>query len=256
MATFVLVPGAWLGRWAWADVADRLRSDGHDVHPITLPGLAERAAEATPAIDLDAHVADLVRTIEERDMRDMSLVGHSYAGFVITGVADRVADRLAQLVYVDSGPIPDGMSMLDFFGPEIASSLRERVAEDGDGWRLPFPPLDELGPPAAIGDIDDGTYERMRRLASPQPFATYEQPLRRVAGYEGGYERIAIVAGGTGMTVDQLKEVARSGEGPFSEMAAPDWRFVDLPTGHWPMLTAPDRLASTLVDIAAPIASR
>jgi pimeloyl-ACP methyl ester carboxylesterase len=104
MAAYVLVPGAWLGGWVWRDVAARLRGKGHDVYPITLTGLGERVHRARPEIDLETHIADVVNTIEWNDLRDVILAGHSYAGSVITGVADRIRDRVDQLVYVDSAP--------------------------------------------------------------------------------------------------------------------------------------------------------
>ena len=94
MATYVLVPGAWLGGWAWRDVAARLRAKGHDVFPITLTGLGERVHLARPEVDLETHIADVVNTVQWNDLDDVILAGHSYAGIVITGVADRIPDRL------------------------------------------------------------------------------------------------------------------------------------------------------------------
>jgi pimeloyl-ACP methyl ester carboxylesterase len=108
MATYVLVPGAWLGAWAWDRVGARLREDGHHVHPISLTGLGERASEADAGVDLDTHVADVVDAVRRDDLSDVILAGHSYAGMVVTGAVERVRDRISQLVYVDSGPFPTG----------------------------------------------------------------------------------------------------------------------------------------------------
>ena len=80
--------GAWLGGWAWQDVATRLRAKGHDVYPVTLTGLGERVHLARPEVDLETHIADVVNTIEWNDLDDVILAGHSYAGIVVTGVAD------------------------------------------------------------------------------------------------------------------------------------------------------------------------
>ena len=113
MATYVLVPGAWLGGWAWHDVATRLRAEGHEVYPVTLTGLGERVHLARPETDLETHITDVVNTIIANDLDEVILAGHSYAGIVITGVADRVPERLAKLVYVDSAPLANGMAMLD-----------------------------------------------------------------------------------------------------------------------------------------------
>jgi len=89
MATFVLVPGAWLGGWVWEPTARRLRLRGHDVHPVTLTGLGERARLGGPEVDLDTHVADVVNLVRDEGLDDVVLLGHSYAGIVVTGAADR-----------------------------------------------------------------------------------------------------------------------------------------------------------------------
>src|ERR687893_1746620 len=115
LATYILVPGAWLGGWAWRDVAARLRTGGHDVYPITLTGLGERVHLARPEVDLETHITDVVNTITWNDLDDVILAGHSYAGAVVTGVADRVAERVSQLVYVDSAPLSDEMAMTDLY---------------------------------------------------------------------------------------------------------------------------------------------
>ena len=108
MATIVLVPGFWLGAWAWAEVTGRLRAAGHDVYPVTLTGLAERAAEASPGVNVDTHVADLVGLVRTAALRDVVLVGHSGANMAVTGAADLLRDAVARVVYVDSGPMPSG----------------------------------------------------------------------------------------------------------------------------------------------------
>src|SRR5687768_12643354 len=112
MTQFVLVPGAWLGGWAWRDVAERLRRAGHDAYPVTLTGLGERVHLARPEVDLEMHIADVTNLVEFEDLADVVLVGHSYAGLVVEGVADRIPDRVAKVVYLDTGPMPDGWSML------------------------------------------------------------------------------------------------------------------------------------------------
>jgi pimeloyl-ACP methyl ester carboxylesterase len=118
MATFVLVPGFWLGAWAWAEVTPRLRAAGHDVYPVTLTGLAERAGEADPAVNVDTHVADLVGLVRTASLRDVILVGHSGANMAVTGAADLLGPRVARVVYVDSGPMPSGLASIDFHDPQ------------------------------------------------------------------------------------------------------------------------------------------
>src|SRR5690242_18592108 len=102
MATFVLVPGHWLGAWAWEEVASGLREEGHEALPVTLTGLAERAGELTPEVGLEAHIADVVDAVESAGPGPVVLVAHSGANMAVTGAADRIPDRVSRVVYVDS----------------------------------------------------------------------------------------------------------------------------------------------------------
>ncbi|EQD79479.1 esterase, partial [mine drainage metagenome] len=121
MVEFVLIPGAWLGRWAGERVTPFLEAQGHRVVPVTLPGPAERTDELGPAIGLRAHVDDTVRRIETTDLREVIRVGHSYAGAVVGGVARRIPHRIRAQVYVDTMPLAEGASRLDGFSPEGTS---------------------------------------------------------------------------------------------------------------------------------------
>ena len=141
--TYVLVPGFWAGAWIWRPVTEALRAHGHDVHPVTLTGLAERAHLATPEVDLETHITDVMNLIRYEDLSDVVLVGHSYAGLVVSAVADRIPERVRQLVYVDTGPLPDGFANADF-GPPDERARQEAVVAAGDGWRLPPPPWAEM----------------------------------------------------------------------------------------------------------------
>src|SRR5215212_9811239 len=102
VATFVLVPGGWCGGWIWKKLSPLLRAAGHDVYTPTPTGLGERAHLARPDVDLDTHILDVVNVVVFEDLRDVILLGWSYGGMVITGVADRAAERLAQLIYFDA----------------------------------------------------------------------------------------------------------------------------------------------------------
>ena len=94
MTTFVLVPGMWLGAWAWRDVTARLRAAGHDVYPLTLTGLADRRHLGGPQVDLDTHTTDITALIEAEELTDVVLAGHSYGGSPVTVAVDRIPDRI------------------------------------------------------------------------------------------------------------------------------------------------------------------
>jgi pimeloyl-ACP methyl ester carboxylesterase len=249
LATFVLVGGAWLGGWCWRPVATRLRQRGHDVYPLSLSGLGERAHLARPDIDLETHVADIVNLLAFEDLRDAILVGHSYGGVPVTGAADRAADRLARVVYVDAAPIPDGVAYLDASGPEERRFAERLVKEQGDGWRLPMPSWEDLegtagASLAGLGDAERGL---MRGRAVPHPFRTWTQPLRLANVDRAPLPKLAIL---NSFPEAQVRELIASGHPMGLAMSGPEWSFVELPTGHWPMFSVPDQLADALHDAA------
>jgi pimeloyl-ACP methyl ester carboxylesterase len=247
MAIFVLVPGAWLGGWAWRDVAARLRSRGHDVYPITLTGLGERVHLARPEIDLETHITDVVNTIEWNDLDDVILAGHSYAGIVVTGVADRIPDRIEQLVYVDSAPLADGMAMTDLYPPDALTAMRQAVDEAGDGWRWPFPGFEKLAEDASVAGLGEREQAAIAAKAVPQPWATYTQPLHLQhadAGDAVPYRRVAIAC-------DDMRGLVAAGVPQIAALAAPPWLYLELETGHWPMFSAPVALAEMLDGLVA-----
>ena len=247
MATFVLVPGAWLGGWAWREVAARLRARGHDVFPITLTGLGERVHLARPEIDLETHIADVVNTIQWNDLDDVILAGHSYAGTVITGVADRVPDRVDQLVYVDSAPLADGMAMTDLYPPDALAALRQTVDQAGDGWRWPFPGFAELAKDASVAGLGEPARALIAAKAVAQPWATYTQQLRLQhadAGDAAPYRRVVIAC-------DDIRRLVAAGVPQIVALTAPPWRYLELETGHWPMFSTPAELAEVLDGLVA-----
>lgn len=249
MAVFVMVPGAWLGGWAWDEVGERLRERGHEVHQVTLTGLGERADLARPEVDLETHIADIVRVIEDGTLDDVVLVGHSYGGIPVTGAGERVPERLATVAYVDSGPALDGAAYIDTLPPPVREAAERHVAEEGDGWALPMPSWQELEEVngASIEGIDDETRRRVQQRSTPQPFATYTQPIEVKNPDRLKLPHVLVTCS---FPLDQVREFIESGHPWFAEMAGPQWSLVALPTSHWPMFSAPDELAETLDRIA------
>ncbi len=253
MATYVLVGGAWLGGWCWQPVARRLRDDGHDAYPVTLTGLGDRVHLARPEIDLDTHITDVVNLIEYEDLHDLVLLGHSYASLVITGVADRVPGRISQLVYLDTGPLPDGVVLIDTFPPEARQRIERQVEEHGDGWRYPMPPFEELASTASLEGLDEAQLELLRSRAVAQPFGTYTQPIRLENPAREALPKLGILCS---FSLEQVQQMIASGNPLFRPLADPNWRFVELPTGHWPMFSRPEDLARLLLDRPADASAR
>jgi pimeloyl-ACP methyl ester carboxylesterase len=246
MAVYVLVGGGWLGGWCWQRVARRLRQEGHDAYPATLTGLGERVHLASPEVDLETHITDVVNLIEFEGLHDVVLLGHSYAGLVVTGVADRVPNRIFQLVYLDTGPLPDGTAIIETFPPEARRHIEQQVEELGDGWRFPMPPQEELATFGSVEGVDDAGLKLLRSRAVDQPFGTFTQPLRLENPAREALPKVGILCS---FSLEEVQTIIASGNPLFREMASPNWRFVELPTGHYPMFSRPDDLAAVLLDL-------
>jgi pimeloyl-ACP methyl ester carboxylesterase len=236
MTTYVLIPGFWLGGWAWRPVTEALRAQGHEVYALSLTGLGERAHLARPDTDLEVHVTDVLNLVRYEDLTDVVLVGHSYAGaVVITAVADRIPDRIAKLVFVDTGPLPDGVAQAEFDEPEEQAAKAELVARHGDGWQLPPPPWAQLG-----ADIDEDILATLVERSVPQPWATATTPV----SLTGAWEKLPRLGILSSLTEQQAREMAAAPM--FRHMAGEQWQFEELPTWHWPMFTRPAELAEIL----------
>jgi pimeloyl-ACP methyl ester carboxylesterase len=244
MTTYVLVPGFWLGAWAWRPVTEGLRERGHTVYPMSLTGMGERADEARPDTNLETHIDDVLNLLTSEDLHDVVLVGHSYAALVITAAADRLPERIAQLVYVDTGPLPDGMSQNDFGPPEQQAANADLVAKSGDGWQLPPPPWAALA--ADVPDVDEAAIEALTTNSVPQPWATATTPVRLTGAWEK-LPRIGILCS---FTVENVRELA-AGVPTFRHMAGDEWRYFELRTWHWPMFSQPIELAEILDGIGS-----
>jgi pimeloyl-ACP methyl ester carboxylesterase len=233
MATFVLVHGAWHGGWCWVRLARLLRDAAHEVHTPTLTGLGDRAHLARPEVDLEAHIQDVVALLEVEELRNVILVGHSYAGMVITGVAARSANRLSHLVYLDAFVPEAGKALLDYVGPR-ADALRESARAQGEGWRLPS------FPPERFGVASQRDREWLQRRLVPQPLRTWEQPLAAAGGDK--LKRTYVYCSSPAMgAFDQFAERLREDR---------KWQFHELKTGHDAMITAPGDVARILLPLA------
>ena len=247
MTTFVLVPGMWLGGWAWREVAEPLRAAGHSVYSMTLTGLGERVHLGGPQVDLDTHIADVVNLLRYEELRQVTLVGHSFAGTVITGVADRAPERIARLVYIDTWPLPDGVAQIDLNPPEARQAQERQVATQGDGWRLPLPAWEELDQGNDLRDLGETERRLMRERAVGQPFGTLTQPIRLTNPARATLPKTAIWCS---LTVEEVQGMIAAYPALCSELVTPGWQVIELPTGHWPMFSRPRELADLLGRLA------
>lgn len=237
MANYLLVPGAWHGGWYWKRVTPLLRAAGHEVFTPTLTGLGERKHLMSPDIGLDTHVQDVVGVLEYEGLSDVILVGHSYAGMVITGVAGKAPERIARLVYLDAFVPEDGKSLMDYQPPEMTQLFYERTCTEGEGYKLPAViPLEAFG----VTDVDDLAWLCPR--IDPHPFKTKTDPV-----HAGGARAAAIPR-----TFVYCNAPAAGPFGQFAERVKqdPEWEYVEMATGHEVMITHPALLADFLLRLA------
>ena len=207
----VLVPGACLGGWCWRDVAGQLRAMGHEVYPVTLTGLGERVHLAGRDVDLETHITDVVNLLEYGDLDHAVLVGHSYAGIVVTGVADRCRERLDAVVYLDTSPLPSGTAIIDVQSSDQRELQLRSVNEDGEGWRWPVPDRESLisGVFGSTAGLSEPELERLERLATPQPYATFTTRLNLCSTAAPELRRAAIFCSASGISVALLRELTQ-----------------------------------------------
>jgi pimeloyl-ACP methyl ester carboxylesterase len=238
VATYVLVHGGAHGGWCYRYVAALLRDAGHDVHTPTLTGLGERAHLLGPGIDLDTHITDVVAVLHYEDLHDVILVGHSYGGMVITGVADRAHDRVGHLVFLDAATPVNGESLAELAAPLMNAA--RRTARFVDGVELVLDPGTEPLPNYGVTDPDDIAWLQAR--LTPHPFACFAQPL--VLTNEQDLWKLPqthIVCTSTlaGRDPARLAPAADAG------------RLWDIDTGHDLMITEPQKVADLLLRLAS-----
>jgi pimeloyl-ACP methyl ester carboxylesterase len=239
MATYVLVHGGGHGGWCYQRVARLLRAAGHEVYAPSLTGLGERSHLVSPQVDLDTHIRDITALLHYEDLTDVILAGHSYGGMVITGAADRAADRVQRLVYLDAANPEDGQSLADLAGDHINWS--RQFGKTVDGVELVLQPeTTDVGVWYGVTDPADVAW--MNPRLTPHPWKCFEQRL--VLTNEAAYRAIPqyhVVCTATLATRDpELIAQARAAG-----------RLWDIDTGHDLMITEPRKVADALLAIAA-----
>jgi pimeloyl-ACP methyl ester carboxylesterase len=245
---FVLVHPAWLGGWCWRKIAPLLRARGHDVHTPTLTGLGERTHLSKPDIGLDTHVEDVVKVLEFEDLSHVILAGNSSAGMVITGVADRVSERISQLVYIDAFVPEDGQSLVDLLPADRRQAMEDLVKAEGQGWLLPR--FASLPAEKIVRDIwgvasDDNVRWMLARL-KPTPFRHFTDRFDRT-------KPVAVDVARTFIRCRQFQPEKHPAFDRYAKMAqqTTGWHYRELATPHLPYVTHPTKLAEVLLDLAA-----
>ena len=230
---FVLVHGTSHGGWCWVRVADRLRAQGHRVFTPTLTGLGERSHLMSTDIDLDTHISDVVNVIKWEGLQDVVLCGHSYGGWVISGVAEQVADRIGSIVYLDAFMPEDGQRGIDSQSPGSRDAVLA-ASKAGDASR-PAGSASRYGLRGADLDWVDS-------LLTPQPVGVSLQPIKLTGARDRIAKKSFILA-------------TEYNNPPFVASHAalkddPSWRLFDLPCNHDVMLESPEELTQILLDVA------
>jgi pimeloyl-ACP methyl ester carboxylesterase len=229
---FVLVHGAWHGGWCWQKVSEKLRAEGDLVYTPTLSGLGANKNKLDSTIDLNTHITDIVNLIVKENLHHVILVGHSYGGVVITGVADKIPERLEKLVYLDALLVENGQSAFSV-NPKKSQDIFKKTAMDYDkGLSIPAPSSTWFG-------VKDSTAVKWTndRLTN-QPYKTFTQPLGLKHRY-GNYLPLIYIAC-TNPELPVLEQFATK------TRKSKAWKYYELKTGHDAMITMPTELAKLL----------
>ena len=234
MPTFVLVHGAWHGSWCWKRVRKALQAHGHEVFTPTLTGVGERSHLLAPQVNLDTHIDDVVNLIQWEELSDVVLCGHSYGCCVISGVTDRIPDRIRELVYLDAFVLEDGESAHDTL-PSLQRDMQlEITRQHGEGWRVP--PI-----PAEVFGVNTADIEWVNRQCTMQSLATFQQAIKLKRTAEATIPTTFILANGWKDSPFPL----------FYERAkARGWKTLSVPCGHDVMLDRPEELTRALLGVA------
>ena len=232
MAQIVLVHGGWHGGWAWKHVRRQLTGLGHEVFCPTMTGLGERSHLAHAEITPDDHVLDIVNVLKWNELEDAVLVGHSYAGFIITGVASRVPEQVSALVYLDAFVPTESMQSAFAIGlKERAAEVRASAGDDG------------LVPPVGFKrwSADPRSREWLRKLATPHPVKCFGEGTS-LSGRESEVRKRLFVL------------CDRYDPSPFRSFyelykSDPDWLVAKLPSLHDAMVDVPDLVVEQILRV-------
>lgn len=234
MATFVLVHGSFGGGWVWQQVTPLLRTAGHEIYTPRLTGLSDRSHLLDCGVDLTTHITDVANLLFYEDLSDVVLVGHSYAGMVITGVVAQAPERLRLLVYLDAYLPHDGQREVDLWPEAWQRSLPADQSADHE-LRKPLSP-------EALGITNPEMANWVKARMTPHPLATYTEPVPTGTAKSAALPRVYVHC--TGGSITHVFA-------PFAaEARANGWEVYEMATGHMAMLIAPHEVAELLLEHA------
>ncbi|ORE91507.1 alpha/beta hydrolase [Acuticoccus yangtzensis] len=235
MRTFLLVHGAWHGAWCWAAVRDRLEAAGHRVETPILSGLGEKADLLRPGITLNDWVDEVARLMSDKALTDVIVVGHSFAGSVVSGLAEAVPGRIDRLVYLDAMVLEGGEAPFDTMDPAIVEGRRAAAEAFSGGLTLPKPPA------AALGVLEPEAAAFVEAHMTPHPFSTFVEPLALDRAPGEGFDCTYVA-----VTEPEYAPLVTS----RVRAKAYGWDYREMRTGHDMMITMPDETAELLLALA------
>jgi pimeloyl-ACP methyl ester carboxylesterase len=231
MTAFVMIAGSFHGGWLWTRVAERLAAQGHRIFAPSLTGIADRAHLIHAGVNLTTHIEEIAALFKYERLEDVVYVGHSYGGMVVSGVADRMPERMKALVYVDAVVPEDGQSVVDQGSPEQKAQVFEVIAANG-GYLVP-PPVTRKSP-----DRD-----WLNALVTPHPFASLVERIKLSGAWRTVKKKHYVWCTG-----HWSKPMNERGERLSKD---PDWKVHQIASGHQPMVEKPDELTAVLLEAAA-----
>ncbi|MEV3970383.1 alpha/beta hydrolase [Streptomyces sp. NPDC050698] len=250
MRVFIMVAGAFTGAHVWQETAERLVAAGSAVHSVALTGI-DPDRPATPSdVGLETHIEDVIAAIDAASGREIVLVGHDYGIHPVLGAADRRAERIARVVYLDCGMPQNGVPALAAVPDQALRAQLAGRAEAGEREGVLAPPAgDEWERWGSTDGVGEAALERLTALAAPQPLGTLFQPLR-LTGAVATVPVSGVLCARNGATIDQVQRLVDFGDPALAALTEPQVTFFELPTGHWPMLSCPAALAEVLLRAA------
>ncbi|MEU0175230.1 alpha/beta hydrolase [Streptomyces massasporeus] len=254
MQVFIMVAGVFTGAHVWQETAERLVAAGSAAHAVPLTGIDPSRPATSGHVGLETHIEDVIAAIDAVDATsgpEIVLVGHDYGIHPVLGAADRRAERVARVVYLDCGMPQNGVPALAAVPDQaLRAQLTER-AEAGEREGVLAPPgLDEWGRWGSTAGVGEAELKRLTALAAPQPLGTLFQPLR-LTGAVAAVPVTGVLCARNGAGIDQVQRLVDFGDPALAVLTEPQVTFFELPTGHWPMLSCPDTLADVLQRAAA-----